>query len=143
VETVIVDAGPLVAYLRADDADHAWVAERFREFREPLLTCDAVLSEAFFLLRGISSGRLKLLGLLDRGIVVPAFDLGSEISAVGKLMLRYENVPMSLADACLVRMAEVHSDARVFTLDADFHVYRRNRRGTIPLIFPGASLPTE
>lgn len=136
METVIVDAGPLVAYLRRDDIDHAWATEQFRALREPLLTCDAVLSEAFFLLRALSGGRRNLLALLERKVIVPAFDLAAELASIGKLMLRYEGVPMSLADACLVRMAEMHASARVFTLDADFRVYRRNRRAAIPLLSP-------
>ena len=133
--TVIVDAGPLVAYLRKDDQDHAWVKERFGEIRTPLVTCDAVLSEAVFLL-GSARGVEKLVGLLDRGVVVLAFDLRAEWTAVATLLRKYGDVPMSLADACLVRMAEMHRDARVFTLDGDFAVYRRNRRQVIPLISP-------
>ena len=136
MEMVIVDAGPLVAYLKKDEGDHAWVVEQFRHFRVPMLSCDAALSEAFFLLSGAHGGFQRLLALLERGLVVPAFDLRSELSAFSQLMLRYENVPMSLADACLVRMAELHRAAAVFTLDTDFKVYRKNRREVIPLIFP-------
>jgi predicted nucleic acid-binding protein len=69
-------------------------------------------------------------------VIVPAFDLTAELASIGKLMVRYEDLPMSLADACLVRMAEMHASARVFTLDADFRVYRRNRRAAIPLLSP-------
>ena len=136
MEAVIVDAGPLVAYLRGDDPDHGWAADRFRELHEPLLTCDAALSEAFFLLRGVRQGRRQLLALLEREVVVPAFELVDELATVAKLMIRYEDVPMSLADACLVRMAELRPGARVFTMDADFRVYRLHRRTPIPLIAP-------
>ncbi len=59
-----------------------------------------------------------------------------ELAAVSQIMLRYENVPMSLADACLVRMAELHRDPAVFTLDSDFRINRKNRRQVIPLVFP-------
>jgi uncharacterized protein len=51
METVIVDAGPLVAYLQKGDQDHDWAVEQFQWLHAPLLTCDAVLSEAFYLLR--------------------------------------------------------------------------------------------
>ena len=102
----------------------------------PLLTCDAALSEAFFLLQQTHSGSEQLLALLERGIVVPDFDLAAELPTIAHLLRRYQNVPMSLADACLVRMAERERDAFVFTLDSDFKVYRRNGRQTIPLIFP-------
>ena len=64
------------------------------------------------------------------------FDLHAEYRAVRDLMRRYRELPMSFADACLVRMAEIHSDGVVWTLDRDFHVYRRHRRQTIPLVTP-------
>ena len=64
------------------------------------------------------------------------FDLHAEYRAVRDLMRRYREMPMSFADACLVRMAEIHGDAVVWTLDRDFHVYRRHRRQTIPLVTP-------
>ena len=136
METVIVDAGPLVAYLKKDEPDHAWVAQHFRQLRAPLLTCDAAVSEAFFLLRDLRGGVPLLLNLLERGLVVSAFDSDAEWPAISRLMLRYEDVPMSFADACLVRLAEEKPAARVFTLDADFKIYRKNRRELIPLIYP-------
>jgi predicted nucleic acid-binding protein len=136
METVIVDTGPLVAFLRRDDADHAWASTCFRGLTAPLITCDAVLSEALFLLNQSAGGASRLLDLVDRGLVVPAFDLAAEWKAVSQLLRRFEDVPMSLADACLVRMAELQDDARVFTLDSDFKVYRRHRRQIIPLLYP-------
>jgi uncharacterized protein len=77
-----------------------------------------------------------LLALLERELVIPAFNLAGELPAVSELMRRYENVPMSLADACLVRMAESDRDPAVLTLDSDFRIYRKHRREIIPLIFP-------
>lgn len=134
--TVIVDAGPLVAYLRRDDEDHAWVAGVFQRLTNPLVTCDAALSEAFFLLQQTQGGTEQLLELLERGIVVPHFALETEMPDVGRLLRKYASVPMSLADACLVRMSELHRDSTVFTLDGDFRIYRKDRRQAIPLIFP-------
>ena len=136
METVISDAGPLVAYLKRDDKDHDWAEQVFRRLASPLRTCDAALSEAFFLLQQTHGGADKLLTLLERGLVIPDFNLAAELPAVGQLLRRYESVPMSLADACLVRMAEVHRDAAVFTLDSDFRIYRKNRRQVMTLIYP-------
>jgi len=51
-------------------------------------------------------------------------------------MARYQSVPMSFADACLVRMSELWPKTPVFTLDSDFRIYRRNKRQSIPLIAP-------
>jgi predicted nucleic acid-binding protein len=83
-----------------------------------------------------TGGTEKLLGLLERGVVVPDFILASELPAVTHLLRRYQSVPMSLADACLVRMAELQRDSAVFTLDSDFRIYRKNRRQAIRLICP-------
>lgn len=137
METVIADAGPLVAYLKRDDKDHDWAAEVFHRLTGPLRTCDAALGETFFLLQQTHGGTEKLLALLERGLVIPDFNLAIELPAVSQLLRRYESVPMSLADACLVRMAELSRDARVFTLDSDFRIYRKHRRQAIPLISPG------
>lgn len=134
--SVIADAGPLVAYLKRDDEHHAWAEECFRRFHAPLRTCDAALSEAFFLLQQTHGGCEQLLALLERGLVVPDFELAAELPAVAQLLRRYRSVPMSLADACLVRMAERERDPAIFTLDSDFKIYRRHGRQTIPLIFP-------
>ncbi len=133
---VIVDAGPLVAYLNRRDTWHDWAAAQLSDIEPPLVTCEAVIAEAAFLLRGDDRGPDALLELLDRGIVVTRFQLGDEIEHVRRLMKRYRDVPMSLADACLVRMTEERRDARVLTLDSDFRRYRRLGRQVIPLICP-------
>jgi len=77
-----------------------------------------------------------LLDLIRRGLLVPKFDLAQEIAAIQQLMKTYRNIPMSLADACLVRMAEVFPESKVMTLDSDFVVYRKSRRKVIPLLRP-------
>ncbi len=135
-KSIIADAGPLVAYLKRDDEHHTWAEAMFRRFHAPLRTCDAALSEAFFLLQQTHGGGEQLLALLERGLVVPDFDLAAELPAVAHLLRSCQNVPMSVADACLVRMAEAERDVAVFTLDSDFKIYRRHRRHTIPLISP-------
>ena len=133
---VLVDTGPLVAYLDRSDRDHAWAKECFMRFTRPLLTCDAVIAEALFLLRrgGIDPDGLP--DLVSRGLVVPEFPLAAEIRAIQHLMKTYRNISMSLADACLVRMAEIHESSQVMTLDSDFVVYRKSRRKVIPLLRP-------
>jgi predicted nucleic acid-binding protein len=102
----------------------------------PLLTCDAVIAETLFLLRRGGIGPDDLLDLIARGLVVPKFNLAAEIAAIQQSIKTYRNIPMSLADACLVRMSEIHEDSKVMTLDSDFTVYRKSRRKVIPLICP-------
>jgi len=136
MKEVLADTGPLVAYLDRSDRDHAWAKEVFSEITRPLLTCEAVIAEALFLLRRGGIGPDGLLDLIRRGLLVPKFDLKQEIASIQQLMKTYRDIPMSLADACLVRMAEVFSDSKVMTLDSDFVVYRKSRRKVIPLIRP-------
>lgn len=133
---VLLDTGPLVAFLSENDAHHDWSAGQWQKVTPPLVTCDSVLAEAVFVLQRERKTTDGLFELLRRGVVKLDFALASEAEAVGTLMRRYAKLPMSLADACLVRMSELHSDSSVFPLDRDFRVYRRHRRQVIPLIAP-------
>jgi len=133
---VILDTGPLVALLVARDRHHGWAKTVLGDIEPPLLTCEAVLSEACFLVRSLAGGREAVLGLVARKVVAIGFELVPEIERVRRLMRRYASVPMSLADACLVRMAEMYAASRVMTLDSDFRVYRRNTRQALALISP-------
>jgi predicted nucleic acid-binding protein len=135
---VVLDTGPLVALLDRGDRYHAWTRDAFAAIGPPLLTCEAVVAEAWHLLRRFSKGRDAILDLLARNVIVIAFDLGAEILAVRKLAARYASVPMSLADACLVRMTELYADAAVVTLDSDFSVYRKHGRQVITLVQPAS-----
>ena len=132
----LVDTGPVVALLNERDIYHKWTTRQLSAFRPPLLTCEAVLTEAFFLLRAHRTGAEALLRLIERKIVSVAFRLDEEYARVGSLIRRYADQPISLADACLVRMSEIYSDSRLFTFDDDFRIYRRNGRQVIPTISP-------
>ena len=133
---VLLDTGPLVAFLNRRDADHDWSRAHWEQTRPPFLTCEGVLSEAAFLLGEYGGNPDSILNLVEREIIRVAFNLGDQITAVRKLMRKYGSAPMSLADACLVRMSELFSESAVFTLDGDFRVYRRHGRQVIPLIGP-------
>lgn len=132
----LLDTGPLVAFLSRRDRHHAWARTLLATVAPPLLTCEAVVSEACFLLRGVPGGARAVFDLLHRELVLVAFDLGSESLCVGKLLERYESVPMSVADACLVRMSELSPDSKVITADSDFRIYRRNGRQRIDTMMP-------
>jgi uncharacterized protein len=133
---VVLDTGPLVALLDRSDRHHTWARDAFSAIGPPLLACEAVIAETWHLLRRFPKGRDAVLDLLARNVIVIAFDLGAEILAVRKLAARYASVPMSLADACLVRMTELYADASVITLDSDFSVYRKHGRQVITLVRP-------
>ncbi|HEY3171361.1 MAG TPA: PIN domain-containing protein [Thermoanaerobaculia bacterium] len=135
-EAVLVDTGPIVAFLNSRDRYHEWSKETFAGIEAPVLSCEAVLSEACFLLRNARGGGEAVLKLLDRGLVRLPFHLEAETGPIGRLLSRYSNVPMSLADACLVRMSEQISDSVLLTLDRDFKVYRKHGRNVIPTRMP-------
>ena len=132
---VLVDAGFLVALLSRRDANHDWAAAVSEQLPPPWKTCDAALSEAFHLLGERGSGALA--ALLRRRAVVPLFRLGEDVEGVLRLMHKDANVPMSFADACLVRMTETVADPVLLTTDTDFRIYRRHGRRAIPCILPG------
>jgi uncharacterized protein len=135
-KTVLIDSGAIVAALRRRDQHHAWARAHFEAETEPFLTCEAVLSESFFLLERAYGGREALCGLLERSIIRADFSLDDQMAETLRLLRRYHDTPMSFADACLVRMAEQFHDAIIFTTDTDFRTYRKNGRQIIPLIMP-------
>jgi predicted nucleic acid-binding protein len=133
-ENVLVDAGFIVALLNGRDSHHKWAAAQAPHLPPPWRTCEAVLSEAFHLLGG--RGTSAVSALLRRRAVVIAFDLDRNLKPVLSLMQKYADVPMSLADACLVRMTETFADSVILTTDADFHIYRRHGRQVVPCVTP-------
>lgn len=133
---VLIDTGPLVACINRRDRFHTWARERLGELSPPLLTCEAVLAEACFLLQDTHGGRTAVMQLVQRGTLQIAFHLEDHVPSVARLMDKYVDVPMALADACLVRMCEIHDDCQVMTLDSDFLVYRHRGRRIIPVLMP-------
>jgi predicted nucleic acid-binding protein len=125
-----------VALHRHNDAHHAWAKAQFALQAEPLLTCEAVVTEPCFLLARSGFDPSRALTLIERGVVRVAMSLTEQVTAVRALFERYDNVPASLADACLVRMSELYDPCRILTLDSDFLIYRRHGRRVIPLLMP-------
>jgi predicted nucleic acid-binding protein len=131
---VLVDAGFVVALLSSRDSHHAWAAAQAPTFAPPWNTCEAALSEAFHLVG--PRGTPSLSALLRRGSLLAGFELAKHLDPVLRLMQKFSDVPMSLADACLVRMTETLTDSVVLTTDADFRLYRRHSRQVIPCVMP-------
>jgi len=123
-----------VALLSRRDANHNWAAAQSQRFQPPWITCDAVLSEAFHLLK--ANGGPALSALLQRRAVNSAFILNQELERTLKLIEKYSDTPMSLADACLVRMTETLDDPLLLTTDTDFRIYRRHSRQAVPCVIP-------
>jgi predicted nucleic acid-binding protein len=132
--TVLVDTSFLVAFLSRRDARYRWARTQSRSLLLPWWTCEAVLSETFHFLG--PEGASSLAALLSKQAIICAFDLAAEMNEVLGLMGKYADLPMSLADACLVRMTEQLPDSIVVTLDHDFRIYRRHGHTAIRCIMP-------
>lgn len=131
---VLVDAGFLVGLLSRRDTHHRWAAVQAAQHAPPWRTCEAALSEAFHL---VGSRAAPVVGeLLRRGSLLVGFEFAPHLEPVLKLMQKYADVPMSFADACLVRMTEVLPDPLLLTTDADFRIYRRHSRHVVPCVTP-------
>lgn len=135
---ILLDTGPWVALLCRDDAHHAWAKSEFSKLSTPLLTCEAVVAETCFLLARHGFDPARALAFIERGVVEVGMSLGGQIASVRQLFERYDNVPASLADACLIRLSELVEPCKVMTLDRDFQIYRRHGRKTIGVISPWA-----
>jgi predicted nucleic acid-binding protein len=132
--SVIADAGFLVALLSRRDGHHGWAKSQAVRLPPPWRTCEGAVAEAFHLLG--PGGGASLAALLRRQAVVLGFDLSANLVAVLRLMQKYADVPMGLADACLVRMTEALPDPVLLTTDTDFRVYRRHSRQAVPCVLP-------
>jgi len=133
-QSVIIDSSVLVALLDPRDQHHTWSRTAVADLPLPWLTCEAVVVETFFLLAPPEADRLAR--LLRDGRLRVVYGLRDEVERVLDLKDKYANVPMSLADACLVRMSETLPDPVVLTTDADFKIYRRHSRQVVPCLMP-------
>jgi predicted nucleic acid-binding protein len=132
----IADTGFIVAFLNRSDSHHEWAAEIARRALEPLLTCEAVLSEAAFNVASVP----RVLALVQDGLLKIAFDLSKNLGEVLEMAERYRDRAPDLADLCLVRMSELNAHLSIITVDEnDFRIYRRNKREVIPIICPSRS----
>lgn len=128
---VLLDTGPLVALLSKNDAEHARATHLFAECEPPLRCCEAVVAEACFLMSKVDpAGPAEVVALGRKGVYEIALALDEQWANIEALLRKYADRPIALADACLIRCAEVHAEPRVLTFDADFQVYRwsRNRK---------------
>lgn len=133
---IIIDTSPLVAFVDKSDNFHHWTVATWKNLIPPLFTCEAVIAESCFLLQNVNGGENSILSLLEAEIIQIPFNLNKEVTEIKQLMQQYQSVPMSLADACLVRMSELIRESTVFTLDSDFKIYRQYKNQPIALIIP-------
>ena len=135
-ESVLLDTGPLVAWLCRGDRWHRWAVQTFATISPPLVTCEPVLTEACFLYAREGGDPGRLLRAVAAGHIRVGLAVEQEAEAISALLEKYADAPMSLADACLGRLSELQRDSRVLTLDRHFARYRRLGRSLIPLLCP-------
>ena len=129
----ILDAGPIIAALNRADRYHRWACDTIERLGPPFYTCPEVLAEA----AALTEQPIAIVEMVDAGEIISSFALAEHTAAVLKLLKKYQDRGMDLADACIVRMTELIPDCAVITVDrADFSIYRRHGRNVIPLILP-------
>jgi predicted nucleic acid-binding protein len=122
---VLLDTGPLVAFLDRSDAQHTRATTVMAACQPPFRTCEAVIAEAAHLLRKLTAAAPASLAALGRlGLFTIALRIDEQWAAIERTLMKYRTVPADLADACLIRCAEVHREPRILTFDDDFEVYR-------------------
>ena len=132
-QRVLVDTGPLVASINKSDRFHEWANVRLGRAELPLLTCEAVLVEVYYL---TGKASIAILEMIERRIIEIPFHVEEHTQEIVRQMKRYADLPMSFTDACLVRMSEVYNDAMVLTCDCHFRIYRKHGRQAIPVLMP-------
>jgi predicted nucleic acid-binding protein len=125
---VLLDSGPLVALLTRRDANHKRATELFSSNAAPFRCCEAVITEACFLMKKVHpAGAAEVIALGQAGVYEISFELEDHWTEVVWLLRRYAARPISLADACLIRCAEIYEESRILTFDSDFSIYRWSR----------------
>ena len=128
MKPVLIDTGCIVALLDRSERHHQRCVEVVTELSAPLATCEAVIAESCYLLRRMKGAPKAVLTNVTTGVFRVPFRLEASADAVARLMRRYADVPMDLAAACLVQMADELDTGHVLTLDSDFDVYRWRRQ---------------
>lgn len=135
LETHLLDTGPLVALLVKNDDKHERAVSIFSKIEGDLITCEPVLTEACFLVRKAGlQVQEDLLGLAIQDFYRVNFILSDHWQEVSHLLKKYRDQPISLADACLIRMAEVYNQPRIVTFDSDFATYRWGGRKKFDIV---------
>ncbi|MBT5925563.1 MAG: PIN domain-containing protein [Verrucomicrobia bacterium] len=133
---VLLDTGPLLSFLANGLEHHQWVCEQWKRLKPPLMTCEPVITEATFLLKSHGIDTDPVFTLMERGIIQIGMEIEDQLPDLRSLMHKYRNRPMSLADACLVRLCELHAKSVILTFDEDFRIYRRHGNKVIPVLMP-------
>lgn len=131
---VLLDTGCIVALLDRSERRHAECVQAVEQLSVPLATCEAVIAEACYLLRSVRGASDVILENVEAGVFEVPFRLSGSSRPLRSLMKKYARLPMDLADACLVQLADELGTGRILTLDSDFRVYRWRKTRAFDLL---------
>lgn len=131
---VLLDTGPIVALLDRSERRHREVSQLVTTLAAPLITCEAVIAEACYLLRGLSGATAAVLDNVEAGNFLVPYRITGRTAQLAKLIKKYADLPMDMADACLVDMAAELGNGQILTLDSDFRIYRWGRNRPFDLL---------
>lgn len=131
---VLLDTGCLVALLDRSEQHHRQCVDVVSTIPTPLATCEAVIAETCYLLRDVPGAPIAVLENLHRRIFEIPLRLADQADRVAKLLKKYADVPMDLADACLVDLAAHCRTGKILTLDRDFEIYRWGKNRPFELL---------
>lgn len=133
---VLLDTGVIVALLDRREGFHDRCAAAVAAVERPLITCEAVIAEACFLLRRVRGASETVLENVEHGVFLIPFQLAPSAARVRTLLRKYRDQPAALADACLVELADQVGTGDILTLDRDFRHYRWRRTRPFRLLIP-------
>lgn len=136
MKPVLIDTGVIVALLDRSERRHAQCVTIMEGLEQPLVTCEAVIAESSYLLRGLPGAPETVLQNVERGVFQIPFQLSRSAAPVRSIMRKYRDLPADFADACLIHLAEELSTGDILTLDGNFQLYRWRRNRPFHLLVP-------
>ena len=124
MKPVLLDTGAIVALLDRNESAHQACADAVQQLQAPLLTCEAVIAESCYLLRNLAGASEAVIENIAAGMFQVAFQLSHEAASVKQVLRKYRDRKIDLADACLIRLADMFETGDILTLDRDFTIYR-------------------
>ena len=134
MKPILLDTGPIVALLDPTDGFHSVCSQAIGNLAAPLVTCEAVIAESCYLLRNLRGGPEAVLENVAAGVFQIPLALPQAARGVKRVLQRYGDGEIDLADACLVHLANELGTGEIFTLDRDFHIYRWGKNNAFQLI---------
>ena len=124
MKPVLLDTGVIVALLDRSEKLHQACADAVQELEGPLITCEAVIAESCYLLRNLAGAAEAVIENVAAGIFQIPFQLSREAAGVKRVLRKYRDRRVDLADACLICLADEFASGDILTLDLDFAIYR-------------------